>query len=135
MKIIKSTLASIIISVLLFSPFLLKAQLIDSGTLDNEMVNDFKTESGFGDSNIIIIIVSGIRIVLGFLALAFLVLTIIAGFKWMTAGGNDEEVKKAQTSLKNSVIGLIIILSAYMITYFIFNMLPFSVGGLMPDPA
>ena len=77
-----------------------------------------------------------ISVILGFLALIFLVLTIMAGFKWMTAGGNDEEVKKAQTSLKNAIIGLVIVLAAYAITYFIFNSLPFTAGGgsSMPDP-
>ena len=56
---------------------------------------------------------------LGFLALIFLVLIIFAGFKWMTSGGNEEEVKKAQSLMKNAVIGLIIILVAWSLTYYL----------------
>lgn len=56
---------------------------------------------------------------LGFLALIFLVLIIFAGFKWMTSGGNEEEVKKAQALMKNAVIGLIIILAAWSLTYYL----------------
>jgi len=32
------------------------------------------------------------------------------------AGGNDQEVEKAKKWIKNSIIGLLIILSAYVIT-------------------
>ncbi|MBN2854352.1 hypothetical protein JXK06_02340 [Patescibacteria group bacterium] len=60
-----------------------------------------------------------IQWVLGFLGLIFLVLIIFAGFKWMTSGGNEEEVKKAQALMKNAVIGLIIILAAWTITYYL----------------
>lgn len=71
----------------------------------------------------------GIRVILGFLAIIFLVLTLISGFKWMTAGGNQDQIKQAQGTLKSAVIGLIIVLSAYTITYFVFTELPFSAGG------
>lgn len=73
-----------------------------------------------------------IKVILGFLAVIFLILTIVAGFRWMTAGGNEDEVKKAVTTIKNSVIGLVIVLAAYAITYFVFTYLPFSGGGTMP---
>lgn len=57
-----------------------------------------------------------IRYALGFIGIIFLVLTIINGFKWMTAGGNEEEVKKAKTGIMNTVKGLAIITIAYVIT-------------------
>jgi len=56
---------------------------------------------------------------LGFLALIFLVLIIFAGFQWMTSGGNDEGVKKAKSLMKNAVIGLIIILAAWSLSYYL----------------
>lgn len=135
MKKIKNKLITIITSSLVFFPFLvIKAQLIKNEDLNN-MSGEFAGKAGFSNIGIGSIAATLISIVLGFLALIFLVLTIMAGFKWMTAGGNDEEVKKAQTSLKNAVIGLVIVLAAYAITYFIFNTLPFSGGGsTMPNP-
>lgn len=60
-----------------------------------------------------------IKIVLGLLGTIFLVLTIYAGVLWMTAAGNEEQVTKSLGILKTSVIGLVIILAAYSITYFV----------------
>ena len=65
-----------------------------------------------------------IKIVLGFLAIIFVVLIIWGGFEWMTAGGNEEQVSQAKKRLKNGIIGLIIILIAYGITDFVMEYLP-----------
>ncbi len=48
----------------------------------------------------------------------FLITMIYAGYLWMTAQGNQEQVEKAKKIIINSSIGLAIILSAYAITYF-----------------
>ena len=78
-----------------------------------------------------------VRAALGLLAIIFLILLIMAGFNWMTTGGDESKVKKARDTIKTAVIGLFIVLAAYMITYFIFSVLPFSVstgpqGGANP---
>ncbi len=57
--------------------------------------------------------------VLGFTGTIFFILVIWAGLLWMTAGGSQENIKKAQDILKAAIIGLIIVLSAYAITKFI----------------
>jgi hypothetical protein len=59
-----------------------------------------------------------INIVLGFLGVIFLALTVFAGFQYMTSGGNEEKNKKAIALLTNAVIGLVIILAAWLITRF-----------------
>ncbi|MEI6835254.1 MAG: hypothetical protein WCK59_00245 [Candidatus Falkowbacteria bacterium] len=88
------------------------------------------TESGLAsNSNLATIISVLIKSVLGFLGIIFLVLTIMAGFKWMNAQGNEDDIKKAQASLKNSIIGLVIVLAAYAITYSVFTYLPFTGNG------
>lgn len=63
-----------------------------------------------------------INMVLGFLGVIFLILIIIAGFNYMTAGGNDEKVKKAITQISQAVIGLIVVLSAWGLTLLIMRM-------------
>jgi len=60
-----------------------------------------------------------IEYALGFIGVVFVALIILAGFRWMTSGGNEEKVTKARDNLKNAVIGLLIILAAYSVTYFI----------------
>ena len=64
-----------------------------------------------------------VKLILGFLGVIFLVLTIIAGFKWMTAAGEAAKVKEAQESMKNAIIGLGIILFSYLISnYVVFSL-------------
>lgn len=70
-----------------------------------------------------------IQIFLGLLGIIFLVLIIYAGFNWMTAQGDEEKVTKAKDTLRTAVIGLVIIVCAYSITYFVFNNLPGRSSG------
>ncbi|NCF74980.1 MAG: hypothetical protein GWO87_00620 [Xanthomonadaceae bacterium] len=60
-----------------------------------------------------------IKIFLTFLAVVFLVLMIYGGFLWMTAEGNEQQVTKAKQTIINSTIGIIIVMLAYAITYFV----------------
>lgn len=60
------------------------------------------------------IYINGILTLLGVL---FLVFIIWGGIKWMLAAGNEEQVTKAKGVIKNSAIGLSIILLARTITY------------------
>ncbi len=60
-----------------------------------------------------------IQVVLSFLGVIFFIIMIYAGFLWMTAGGNEEQLTKAKNLLKNGTIGLLIVLAAYAITYFV----------------
>ncbi|MFA6424320.1 MAG: hypothetical protein WCV83_03375 [Candidatus Magasanikbacteria bacterium] len=66
-----------------------------------------------------------IRVVLSLVGTIFLVLTIYAGFLWMTASGNEEQVTKATDIIKMATIGLVIALAAYSITVFVVS----RVGG------
>jgi len=56
---------------------------------------------------------------LGLLGIVFVCLTIYAGFLWMTAQGNEEQITKAKKMITNAVIGFIIISLAYVITSFV----------------
>ena len=49
----------------------------------------------------------------------FLGLALYAGYGWMTARGNEEAVEKAKNTLTNAIIGLVVVLAAYAISYFI----------------
>ena len=60
-----------------------------------------------------------IKIALSLVGVIFFILMFYAGFKWMTARGQDEEIKKAQQTIIMAVIGLVIIISGYAITNFV----------------
>lgn len=64
-----------------------------------------------------------IRYALSTLGFIFVLLTIYAGFLWMTAGGDESNIEKAKKILTASIIGLAIILLSYSITLFVFKVL------------
>ena len=53
---------------------------------------------------------------LSFIGVLFMILIIYGGLLWMTARGNEQQVEKAKKLIIQSIIGLIIVLSAYAIT-------------------
>ncbi len=88
-------------------------------------------ESGAGYSTLPIEQLIGqlIQVVLGIVGVLFLVLTVYAGVLWMTAGGTSKNVETAKGILRNSVIGLVIIIAAYALTKFIVDKLVIASGS------
>lgn len=60
-----------------------------------------------------------INVILSILGVIFIVIIILAGYQWMTAQGNEQNVTKATDSMSRAVIGLIVVISAYAIWTFI----------------
>ncbi|MDD2681112.1 MAG: hypothetical protein PHE20_03375 [Patescibacteria group bacterium] len=73
-----------------------------------------------------------IQAALGLLGIIFVVIMVFAGYRWMTSAGNEEAVKTSQQMITRAIIGLIIVLMAYAITYFVFGQLPFGGGATQP---
>ena len=59
--------------------------------------------------------------------LAFLVYFIIGALSWVTGGGDEQKVEKAQKSMTNAAIGLIAIVAAYAITWIVGEILGFKI--------
>lgn len=71
---------------------------------------------------------------LGLAGIAFLILTVYAGFRWMTAQGNEDQVTKARETLTASLIGIAVILLAFSVSTYIIGRLQSTVGGTQgPD--
>ncbi len=66
---------------------------------------------------------SVIGAILGIVGSIALVMFIIGGFQWMTAGGNMEKVKKGRDTLVWATLGLVVVFAAYAILRFIFEAL------------
>ncbi len=73
-----------------------------------------------------------IRIILELLGIIALAIIIYAGFRWMTAGGDESKVEDAKKQLVNGLIGLVIILVAFSIATFVFYRLQYITTGIMP---
>lgn len=70
-----------------------------------------------------------INVILGVLGTIATILIFYAGFLWMTAAGNDEQVGKAKSIMSAAVIGLVIILASYSISTFAVNSITKAVKG------
>ncbi len=60
-----------------------------------------------------------IEFVLSTVGIVFIALLVYGGFIFITAQGEEEKIKKAIYIIKPAIIGLIVILIAYSITYFV----------------
>jgi len=89
----------------------------------------FLAEAGFTSSSVGDVAALAIEAFLGLLAIIFIILILYAGFNWMTAAGDEQKVTKAKDTIYRAVIGLIITLAAFSITYFVFNALPFNASS------
>jgi len=78
---------------------------------------------GLGSEDPRVIIARVINIALGFLGIVAVVIILLAGFKWMTGGGNEDKIEEAKKLLTAGVIGLVIILAAWGIATFVVNRL------------
>ena len=106
--------------------------LINTDTASS-FASEVKQEAGFTQVSIGDIVANVIKASLSLLAVIFVVLIVLSGFRWMTSQGNEEMVKEAQSTIKTALIGLIIVLAAWGITYFVFKYLPFSGTGMGPQ--
>jgi TRAP-type C4-dicarboxylate transport system permease small subunit len=92
--------------------------------------------TGDDSAGIQVLIGQIIQAVLSLLGVIFLAYLIYGGYLWMTDQGNEEQVKKAKSILKNSVIGLVIVVSAYAISYFVMaNLIPGATKEAMDSPS
>lgn len=74
-----------------------------------------------GTSDLKTTVINIIQWVLGLLGLIAVVMILIGGFQWMTAGGNEEKVAGAKKIISAAVIGLIVVLLAWAIVIFVVN--------------
>lgn len=117
-----------VVSIFIFSLFILLSTSLSTGAQTNsgqgvllegqEGMTD--VQAVFGTQvDVRITALRVIDIVLSILGVIFLVLIITAGFKYMTAAGNEDNVKQAIKQISQAVIGLIIVLASWGISRFV----------------
>lgn len=94
-----------------------------SSLKDKILINLDDAAFSLPSANITTVVARVIQGALGLLVIIFFILIILAGFRWMTAGGNEEIVAKAKKNIINAIIGVVIVIMAYAITVFIFNVM------------
>lgn len=80
------------------------------------------------------IIETVIQTALSFLGVVFTILIVYGGYLWMAAQGNEEQVIKAKNLMTAATTGLVIVISAYAISYFVLSELTVGTGILTAPP-
>lgn len=113
----------ILLLLLLFPNSLLLAQL-NPEVLNEAYLNELGKETPvLEEGDLVKILFSIIQYLLGFIGVIAVVVIIAGGYLWMTAGGNEEKVKKAKEILLNGLIGLGVILVAFLIVRFVIRLI------------
>jgi hypothetical protein len=106
-----------------FSLFLLFSLVITPAVsaqdLGESLMEEFQGSAGIGDASIAEVTGSIVKTVLSVLGLVALIIFIVAGFQWMTSGGNEEKIQAAQKLMGAAVIGLVIVIIAWAATFFV----------------
>lgn len=127
MKNLKIKLISFcLITLFSFSLFAAQVKAVSMFDQMSKSVKSYTNEAFGGGSEVAVDattfssgLISIINILLTFVGMVFFLMMIYAGFTWMSARGNEEQVTKSKTLIKEMVIGLIIIITARLITEFI----------------
>lgn len=85
----------------------------------DELLNGVGSRAGAGDVELAGAVGSAISIILSLVGLIFLVLMVYAGVLWLTARGEESQVDKSRKIIASTIIGLILTISAYSITFLV----------------
>lgn len=69
----------------------------------------------FGNLSITAFIGAVVKTLIGFAGALFLLMLLWAGFRWTTSGGEQKGVVAAQTTLRNAVIGILVVATSYVL--------------------
>ena len=64
---------------------------------------------------------TAVKVFLSILGIIFIGLMLYGGYMWMMDRGSSESIEKAKETIKTAIIGLVIVIGAYAISYFIFS--------------
>lgn len=125
-KAIRQTLNIFLLLVLLILPYFVFAE---NKTLEN-LKSVGTTNGGYAaatDTSAAGLAGTVAKTFLSILGVIFLILMLYSGYNWMIAHGDEQKVNKAKDTLRTSIIGLIIVVSAYAISAYVINKI---VGGV-----
>ncbi len=97
-------------------PLAVRAQNLGVGTLDDAATKYAGYQPGTSPEAIIGNI---IKVFLALIGTIFFVLMVYGGYNWMIARGDEGRVETAKSTITRAIIGLVITMGAYAITYFI----------------
>lgn len=118
-----SFLSGLAVAVIFTASFLLWKEFFSSSPVFAQETGVFAENIALGTKSPVQIVVYIINWSLSILALLAVVLIIYAGFLYLTSGGNESKIERAKQILKSTLIGLLIILSAWGIALYVLRVL------------
>ncbi len=120
MKKMTKIISSVAVLGLLLMPVVASAQL----NLGNQTLNNVSGNVGYNTQQQLPETIGNIiKVIIGLIGLIALIIFIAGGFLWMTAGGDEDQITKAKSLMKNAVIGIAIVVLAYAATSYIITQL------------
>ncbi|HSR89365.1 MAG TPA: hypothetical protein VLK22_03155 [Candidatus Udaeobacter sp.] len=113
-------LFAVLAAIGMMAPSLVMAQTL---VTPSDLGIQYGASTGLGQKDIRVTVASIIKTAMGLLGIVAVVIILIGGFKWMTAGGNEEQTGEAKGYIFSGIIGLAIILSAYALATYVINSL------------
>lgn len=92
--------------------------LVDLQTMAAKQLNQGQINSPWA------LISRAINLMTAFIGSIALLLYVVAGFMWMTAGGASEQVDKAKKIMVWTTLGVVVMLASYMLTSALFGLIP-----------
>ena len=123
MKLAKTTAKSVLIATLLLLPVIVSAQ----GGPVVPTVTGFATFGGC--TTVVGCITTIITILLAVVFVFAVVFLIIGGFRYIVSQGNEEAVEKAKGTIVNSIIGIVVVLLAWVILNVVVNLVNTGAPG------
>ncbi len=90
---------------------------------------NYGTATGLGSRDVREGVMGVVQVLLGFLGVIAIIIILWGGFRWMTAGGNEEKVSEARKIISSGIIGLIIIFIAFALAQFVITQLISATGA------
>jgi hypothetical protein len=123
-KYIKNLIIVFSLAAILVMPYyvLAASQALDNLQNVGERGNNpsYQTTNEYTMSYIVGLVIQAFLSLLGVMFLSYM---LYAGFNWMSAQGDEEKVTKAKETIQRAIIGLIVTIAAYAISYWVFDRL------------
>jgi type IV secretory pathway VirB2 component (pilin) len=107
------------VSLMSLVPATVQAQNITSNDLWGNGTASTYQNQGFSSTDPRQTVAKIIKVALGFLGSIAVILIVLAGFKWMTAAGNEDKIAESKKLMAAAFVGLVIILTAFALTSFV----------------
>jgi len=99
------------------------AQAVGEFNFGNGDLVNLGQSAGYGTATFGVVAGRIINAVFGLLGLGAVIIIIVAGFQWMSSGGDKEKIDGAKKLMTSALVGLIIVILAYAISTFVMSRL------------